>query len=288
MLLIGSQALNYWRPNFRKLGDIDIILTQNDIDKFKFDKITYKTDNKIIGNIGDKSYELELDNNESNKLLLEHGGSKHYAEYNNVAIEVASLEALLAIKTSHIYSERNWFKHIKDYHFIKKYVSLSELFLNVSDIRKKERESKNKRHSMNISNDKFFGYSEKFVGRKYKHDNIHYATCYYDKPIWARCKHDMSKAYVDEDLFNKLDFDDKLRMVREEAYAIALERKIIPNIEADSDKAYKWAIMRICTTLTSGWFREFAVENYFKLNKPDKDYVLDFHNNIGKIDDSFS
>ena len=43
-----------------------------------------------------------------------------------------------------------------------------------------------------------------------------------------------------------------------------------------SKKAYDYALMRISTDLTRGWFREFAMENNLHLRKADVDYVDKF------------
>jgi uncharacterized membrane protein YeiH len=47
--------------------------------------------------------------------------------------------------------------------------------------------------------------------------------------------------------------------------------------------AYQWAIMRICTTLTGGWFRKFALDNWSLVNVPDCDYVKRFWDNIERV-----
>jgi len=73
-----------------------------------------------------------------------------------------------------------------------------------------------------------------------------------------------------------------VKCVLEESYVIALERKIIPMLNGISEPisskdAFNWSLMRICTTLCSGWFREFATDNWSKIiNFYDKNYVLKF------------
>jgi hypothetical protein len=67
------------------------------------------------------------------------------------------------------------------------------------------------------------------------------------------------------DLFS---YEDKCRCVLEEAYVIALERRILPalyggsSVWSTASEALDWALMRICTNLCSGWFRDFATRNY--------------------------
>src|SRR4051794_39637017 len=55
---------------------------------------------------------------------------------------------------------------------------------------------------------------------------------------------------------------------------IALERYLIPMISKNQETSYQSALVRICTTLTKGWFRQFAIDNYPRLSKLDKDLLL--------------
>lgn len=34
-----------------------------------------------------------------------------------------------------------------------------------------------------------------------------------------------------------------------------------------SQEAFDWALMRICTTLCSGWFRQFATDNFYRIKE---------------------
>jgi hypothetical protein len=63
---------------------------------------------------------------------------------------------------------------------------------------------------------------------------------------------------------------------------IALERYLIPMITKNQEYSYKLALVRICTTLTRGWFRQFVIDNYPQLSKLDKNLLSIAHNIIGK------
>ena len=86
----------------------------------------------------------------------------------------------------------------------------------------------------------------------------------------------------------KFSYEEKCKCVLEETMVIALERKILPMIYGkgkyiSSDEALGWALMRVCTTLCSGWFREFAVNNYFDIWKyRDQKYVETFLTKVDK------
>ena len=55
--------------------------------------------------------------------------------------------------------------------------------------------------------------------------------------------------------------------------AIALERYLIPMISKDQEYSYRSALVRICTSLTKGWFRQFAIDNYPRLSNLDKNLL---------------
>ena len=73
-------------------------------------------------------------------------------------------------------------------------------------------------------------------------------------------------------MWNKFTFEEKCKCVLEEAYVIALERKILPMLFGggsyfSSKEAFDWSLMRISTTLCSGWFRQFATDNFLRIKQ---------------------
>jgi hypothetical protein len=61
---------------------------------------------------------------------------------------------------------------------------------------------------------------------------------------------------------------------------IALERYLIPMISKNQMSSYQSALVRICTTLTKGWFRQFAIDNYPRLLNLDKELLSIAHDII--------
>ena len=58
---------------------------------------------------------------------------------------------------------------------------------------------------------------------------------------------------------------------------LALERSQIPNdFSVDPNKIFLYALEKVCTSITSGWFREFAWENYH--------LVVKMHDDLGRND----
>lgn len=188
--------------------------------------------------------------------------------------------ALYTIKFSHSFWDIKWDKTMWDISFFQSAgIELDEpFFLALYAGWKSIMGEKPVR--LNVSNDDFFTAK---VDRKYKHDDLHLATCYYDRPIYERCKKDLNSAMIDRNLFNSLSYEDKIKMVKEEAYAIAIERYILPNKPSyplPHELAYKLALKKIITSLSKGWFPEFAVLNWNKLKVLDYDYVKEFERRI--------
>lgn len=108
------------------------------------------------------------------------------------------------------------------------------------------------------------------------------------KPAYHFYQTPKSEIMTSKSLFESLPHSVRLRGVLEEAQVLALERAVIPH-GTDNYKAFKIALEKVCTSITSGWFREFAWENYdsvmtLYLNEG-QDYVDRFTHalNQGKI-----
>lgn len=98
---------------------------------------------------------------------------------------------------------------------------------------------------------------------KYNHDDIHVAVMVNDKPMYMSILKEGEEVFCDKEKFWKLPLVSQLECVLEEAYVLALERHQIPNdFGPDPLKSFEIALMKVCTSITSGWFREFAWENY--------------------------
>lgn len=281
-VLIGSRALKYLIPRYRKCNDYDIIISKNEFDQW-ISQQAYDScarGSKQVIKVENTEIECEFDELQSNKIIL----NRQYERTINIhglQCWIADIQLLLAIKHSHRYYPINWYKNIKDYSFLKKMISMTPELLQLSEIRQNEKNVPKAIRTLSISNESFFEGSQKFVRRLYQHDDLHYATCYYNQPLWSKCKNDHNKAAVSYRLFEQLSNDDKIKMIQEEAFVIALERKIIP-FEEDPNAAFRWAIMRISTDLTGGWFREFAVENHVDVMKHNHDYVSKFREALSK------
>lgn len=99
------------------------------------------------------------------------------------------------------------------------------------------------------------------VPYKYDHDSLHMAVKHLDKPAYQYYMQDGEEVMCSKDKFFELPEYTRLLGVLEETYVLALERAIIP-YGTDPMRACEIALEKVCTSITKGWFREFAWENY--------------------------
>lgn len=114
------------------------------------------------------------------------------------------------------------------------------------------------------------------VPYKYDHDSIHEAVKHLEKPAYQFYMAEGAQVLCSKAKWDALPEQTKLFGVLEESYVLAIERAIVP-FSTEPHKAFKKALEKVCTSITSGWFREFAWENYYTvLSMYDEGFVLKF------------
>lgn len=298
MILVGSRAAQYHLPNFRKAKDWDLIAPLKLIFAFAtkyandIEFMHPKNEWKFVGKLrtGD-AFEIEVaDYNASAQFLWDRRipmstrrcNLDAECAFERMALEIPDLGFLTKMKRSHLYWNVHWDKSIADYHhFLPLVKGFDEEHEEFYKLRLAENEAKWGKTKVNLdqTNDEFFAKSRK-VGRVFDHDVLHEAVKYYDVPLYSACKKNHDSAMLDRTLFELWYPLQQQRLVREEAMAIALERVVIPKVingeDYDATDAYQYALRRICTNLATGWFRDFAIENWNHINTPDVDYVAKF------------
>lgn len=292
MLVVGSQALHKIFPK-RKPADWDIIVPYDMADKVAdlYGKITKRDENMVI--IAESFLgRVEL-------LLARPGNAfweylKRYDAF-NIKGDDKYMDAagLFSLKKSHIHIPIKFDKHVRDYCLLNKLVGGKDVMPELTKHNTEDIKKRLNRHfktpSLNKSVEEFFGQSEGKVMSWFVHDHIHEIMAHYDRPLYERMQKDLTMARCEKDLWEKFSHKDKMRCVLEEAYVIALERKVIPVLYG-GEKPYfspkaalEWSMMRVCTTLTGGWFRKFATENYPEImNFADMKYVSKFLASVDK------
>lgn len=247
LTLIGSAATKHWFPDFRSPKDTD-----------------YHSDKPVSVEGADVFVDPRL------------------AEWEWGAI--ATPDELYTLKVSHAFWEigDTWDKHMADIVFFqrKNVRFIRELYDILKPIWKElhgRKITSLKQDARNFFNDA--------VPRVYEHDSIHASIAYGDHPLYEDILVPGEEVMVDSRrFFEGMDYDTQLKMVREEVYATALERILIPrNYEYSPRAAYAWALRRTITSLFKNEWALWVVLNYDTLAVPDCDYRQRHLDNSDKL-----
>ena len=98
----------------------------------------------------------------------------------------------------------------------------------------------------------------------FDHGYIHELFAYEARPMFERLKHEGEEgsAWCAKDLWLGLSTTQKLQCVAEEVQVIATERFLLGDKPKPVKLAYFLALNKVCTSLCSGWFRDFAIDHY--------------------------
>ena len=202
------------------------------------------------------------------------------------------LRGLMLIKRSHLHRPLGFEKNIRDYHKMKELSEKRQLTGRASEIyegllKKLTKQTKDlygdRVPSLRKSKTEFF---DDYVTKHFEHDEIHAATCYGDRPIFEKLKTDNESVWCSKELWDRLPNFEKVQCVQEEVFVISLERFIIPSLILDKPHrsarmAFSLSVSKICTTLCSGWFRDFAIENWPQVMDYNNDFLGKFHEQFG-------
>lgn len=289
MLIVGSHALAIHAKSrgflFRTPGDLDFLSTRHEFDNFRqtySPKIrNMRCDEKeehwtcdaddfghIEFHIAEKSPVVQMYLDWDWKMFKAHQSPEYDAYRLNVYgfnRFVAPVEVLYSLKRSHRFLARQWEKHVRDYHMLKQIVGGVDSIPEITKVKQAETKHTHKEPSLQKSKDDFF--KDDVSNHTFEHDQIHEIMAHRERPMFEYIKIDATNVACSKDKWLALPEIDKRRCVLEEAYVIALERGVIPMLYegkrvATNESCLQWALMRIGTTLTSGWFRDYSVENY--------------------------
>lgn len=269
MILIGSRARS---EGFSKLLDYEFVPNIDmDHDYISYDdewtKFMHKNNGAEISDlpngvraflVSDGRYRCQYYEayiakpNDSNDMIL-----KHYKD-----LEVAPLSLLLAIKLSHRYKKNthSFIKTMKDIHQMRDEYQVEMTDFDKEVMLKRQEETLSYSHpKLNVTKSEFF-VDDIYT---YDHDSIHRSVAILEKPAYTYYMKDDSEVMTSEEKFNSLAHEVKIYGVYEEACVLALERSQIPSeFKTAPNKSFAMALEKVCTSITSGWFREFAWEHY--------------------------
>lgn len=186
-------------------------------------------------------------------------------------VQIAPIPILAALKKAHLIAHHLWEKNIKEYSVLKakmgvqafKPSEFGEFPYQLFMAHRQEIKKIVKPHpKLNQSKDAFFEDAEFKI---FDHDSIHRAIAIGPQPAYTLMLD--GEVWCSKDKWIMLSEEEKLHCVIEESAILALERSVIPALYLNKSYrgvkwAYEFALSKVCTSITSGFFREFAIEHY--------------------------
>lgn len=291
MLLVGTNSFlrfchlipNYEDGPLIAPNDIDLIASYEDINNIWFHgdwqvkhftpthggrRVFAMDDNNIItefevawpGSTGAELIELVKTDPE----WQETGFIGSYHAQNQVPILLSSLNVLYALKMSHRFKKDSphFLKTMRHIRTMRKIpgVHIPERYNDW--FKRREAETYDYSHpKLNVRSDKFFNPEQ--VNYVYDHDAVHRIVAQDNEPAYTLFRKDGEEVAVDKNKWNALTYEQQLNSVLEETYVLSLERSQIPFKDKIAPKdSFLKALEKVCTSISSGWWREFAWENY--------------------------
>lgn len=294
IVLVGSQALKHYVSPGRPPADWDLITTFDGLQLVtsrlrqygRVDSIPL-SENKTVLRCYDGPYrgmvEVEIAWPETAAEKLLSLVPNRYVMFADLQVNLPSLDQLYTIKMSHRYLKNSpHFRKTRD-----DIMTLRKLGCNIFDeqwLKHREDETYVYKHpKLNVMKKDFFkGDGVEYV---YDHDDIHRVVAHYmtnpapgiagPLPAYELYKEPGQEVKCSKSLFFSLSEDVRLNGVLEEAQVLALERSQIPfRGKVSPRRSFDIALMKVCTSITSGWFREYAWENFHKVEEMyEVDYV---------------
>lgn len=289
MLIIGSYSLHLQGKSNKPFpNDLDLIGTLAEYNAFcKFFQsaiisalplnakkfhIKFK-DKKNPFKVINVEFEVAWENSSAEGLLqyisTQKNNKYHVSDGKSALVfDLADVDVCYALKMSHRYLKNNPFflKTMRDIHYLEDQgakipAELSEWF------KLREKETYSYKHPK-LNQDKKNFFHDDGILYKYDHDQLHLIVKHLEKPAYEYYKPESSEVWCDRDMFFKCDKQIRLLGVLEESYVLALERSLIPfEFKTAPKQAFLMALEKVCTSITSGFFREFAYEHYDEVLK---------------------
>lgn len=282
MITIGSRAMKFHNilPEGREVNDWDFVCTFSEFRKWTRDN---KSNIKSCTPLSDSSYHVRFSNGMNYEFEIAWEGTSGADLLSSFGDEYLIPSWQLAMKLSHRYLKNSphFLKTMRDIQHLRTVCGLNEM--QQEWLKKREVETYIYKHPrLDVDKEAFF--KDDGIRYLYDHDSIHLTQGL----IWNLIQQRPQPAYTyymkegSEVMTSKQKFFNngervRLHGVYEETCVLALERSQIPyNFKPDPKKSFEKALMKVCTSITSGWFREYAWENY--------DKVVSLYKQLGEAD----
>ncbi len=173
-------------------------------------------------------------------------------------------DLLYTLKVSHAHWNIHWDKTMVDIAFLQQRgCTLDEEAYSSLIVTWKQIHG-SKKVNLNKPNDEFFA---DVVTRIFDHESLHSLVAFNGTPMNERIRPDLTRAWCDIELFNALSAEEKAQTALEEILVVAIERGKLTTASKLSDllKAVKRSHFLLCTTMATGWFARYLIENHFNL-----------------------
>lgn len=276
MLILGSHALRIRAPHLlnRTPSDVDLFASMDEINSFAR-KSRFKTarpteaGRKYVLSDGHTIYDVEIAWSDTlaaqliDLVAADPDTIVVSPDYlNGFSAMVPSLAVLAALKATHKYLKNSphFLKTMRDNQmYAAQDLTLKEQYKDWFKARTKETYAYS-HPKLNQSKHNFFTDEVKYT---YDHDTIHIAVKQFDHPAYSYFQQDEAEVAVSKDKFLALSEDIKLASVVEESCVLAIERSLVPFPGAKTtEEAFLFALEKVCTSITSGWWRAYAYDNY--------------------------
>jgi hypothetical protein len=211
---------------------------------------------------GSTNCEFEIIQDEKSSTIL-----KELVEGNSESMEtpfgwVPSFDMLFTIKQSHRYLKNSphFWKTLTDWHMMRGMgATVRPEYQDFLKMR--EKETYNYSHpKLNVTKDNFF--KDDGLVYTWDHDDIHKSVAVGERPAYTYYLKEGAQVDCDKSKFFDISQDIRLAGVVEEAAVLAIERSLVPHPGVwTPEYAWKFALAKVCSSITSGWFRQFAYEN---------------------------
>lgn len=273
LAFIGSQAIDYWGLRKNNGLDVDVIgdwdSVMSYIDRGGPTLARYPlSDNKWVAKFGHGVVEAEIAwtgslAEELLKYIVESPDSRLIASGQYMPSE----GVLLTLKLSHRYlrNSPHFLKTMHDIWLLRR--AGAKVPVELEDwLKRREAATYNYAHpKLNVSKADFF--KDDAIKYVFEHDDIHWAVKHLDRPAYEYFRVENREVLTSQAKFMACSPTIQRFAVLEEAYVLAIERSLVPFPGVLTPRAaFTKALEKVCTSITSGWFREFAWENYFEVD----------------------
>lgn len=299
MVIVGSRALEMQlkrqgKEFYRPCLDLDFLCTEEEwateaarYSQDKFTELVERKENKgHVKMVAGAHLEFDIAQpGDSTETLIQYCKASSKSMFLSNGDFAAPLDVLYLLKMSHRYKKNSphFHKTMSDIHFLRSIGAVIPLELK-GVLKQREKETYNYSHpNLDVKSKDFFKGDE--VPYVYDHDSIHRAIAILEEPAYMKYMKDGSEVMTSKEKFFAQEKHIQLLGVYEESCVLALERSQIPFGDSVTPRqSFLMALSKVCTSITSGWFREFAWENHNTIAKfyesmGEDDYVLRFKEN---------